>query len=251
MLYAQSHLYRTIVNPTPTRCSKPYSFLGPTSRSKPAGEGKQEALAAFRTIKDGFVLGSVATAAALTLTATLFPPVVLADVLEKEYMPSIADKDYGKSRYSYPDFTQTRSGLQYKDMVVGQGVTFNPGKKAVVDWDGYTLGYYGRPFEARNKSKGGAFTGEDKDFFRFSTDDDRVIPAFKEAIVGMHVGTIRRVIVPSGSELGYPSGKKWRVATPHPSNFSGQRALGFVLENEGMIDKTLLFDIELIRLDDK
>lgn len=26
-----------------------------------------------------------------------------------------------------------------------------------VDWDGYTIGYYGRIFEARNKSKGGSF----------------------------------------------------------------------------------------------
>jgi hypothetical protein len=28
----------------------------------------------------------------------------------------------------------------------------------------------------------------------------------------------------------------------------GERALGFVLGNKGMIDKTLLFDIELLRL---
>lgn len=26
-----------------------------------------------------------------------------------------------------------------------------------VDWDGYTIGYYGRIFEARNKAKGGSF----------------------------------------------------------------------------------------------
>jgi hypothetical protein len=25
------------------------------------------------------------------------------------------------------------------------------GDEVVVDWDGYTIGYYGRPFEARNK----------------------------------------------------------------------------------------------------
>jgi len=35
---------------------------------------------------------------------------------------------------------------------------------------------------------------------------------------------------------------------PQPSNFSGERALGFVLENQGMIDKTLLFDIELVKI---
>lgn len=136
-------------------------------------------------------------------------------------------------------------------MVEGTGAEFTPGKKAVIDWDGYTLGYYGRPFEARNKSKGGAFTGDDKDFFRFTVDDDKVIPAFREAVVGMKVGAIRRVIVPGGSEMGYPQGRQWKTKGPKPANFSGERALGFVLENEGMIDKTLLFDIELIRIDDK
>jgi hypothetical protein len=50
--------------------------------------------------------------------------------------------------------------------------------------------------------------------------------------------------------LSYPQGRKWKTMGPKPSNFSGERALGFVLENEGMIDKTLLFDIELIRVDE-
>ena len=31
--------------------------------------------------------------------------------------------------------------------------------------EGYTIGYYGRPFEARNKVKGGAFTGRVLAFF--------------------------------------------------------------------------------------
>jgi FKBP-type peptidyl-prolyl cis-trans isomerase len=133
-------------------------------------------------------------------------------------------------------------------MVKGDGAVFKHGQTALVDWDGYPLGYYGRPFEARNKTKGGAFTGDDKDFIRLSVDDAKVIPAFKEAIMGMRVGCIRRIIVPGGSDLGYPKGKSWTLAMPQPSTFSGKRALGFVLENEGMIDKTLMFDIELIRI---
>ena len=66
----------------------------------------------------------------------------------------------------------------------------------------------------------------------------------------MKAGEIRRVIVAGGSTLSYPQGRKWKIMGPKPSNFSGERALGFVLENEGMIDKTLLFDIELIRVDE-
>ena len=75
---------------------------------------------------------------------------------DREYMPSLEGKDYGKSKYSYPDFVQLPDGLQYKTMKEGTGAEMTEDKKAVIDWDGYTLGYYGRPFEARNKSKGGA-----------------------------------------------------------------------------------------------
>ena len=193
-------------------------------------------------------LASVGAAAA----ALVLPRPARAEFQEsREYMPSLEGKDYGKSKYVYPDFVQLPDGLQYKTMKEGSGAEMIAGKRAVIDWDGYTLGYYGRPFEARNKSKGGAFTGDDKDYVRFGLDDQKIIPAFREAVTGMRAGEIRRVIVPGGSDLGYPQGRKWTTMGPQPSNFSGQRALGFVLENEGMIDKTLLFDIELIRVDDK
>ena len=45
-----------------------------------------------------------------------------------------------------------RPSPRYKDMVQGTGAEFTPDKKAVIDWDGYTLGYYGRPFEAGGQS---------------------------------------------------------------------------------------------------
>ena len=35
-----------------------------------------------------------------------------------------------------------------------------------VDWDGYTIGYYGRIFEARNKAKGGSFEVSSSSFHR-------------------------------------------------------------------------------------
>lgn len=192
-------------------------------------------------------LGWLAVTSAWTMTGR-----ARADYGDTVYMDALAGngKDYGKKEVLYPDFERTPSGLQFKDMVEGTGETFaaDAGKTAVIDWDGYTIGYYGRPFEARNKSKGGAFTGETKDFFRFKVDNADVIGAFREAIVGMKVGGIRRIIVPPNNEkLGYPD-RNWRSKKPQPNNFSGDRALGFVLENQGMIDKTLLFDIELIKI---
>eukprot|EP00879_Flechtneria_rotunda_P009077 GHRR01009504.1.p1 GENE.GHRR01009504.1~~GHRR01009504.1.p1 ORF type:complete len:268 (+),score=68.52 GHRR01009504.1:109-912(+) len=162
-----------------------------------------------------------------------------------EPMEALKGKDYGKPRMVYPDFTMTPSGLQYKDLREGTGETPQPGDTLIIDWDGYTIGYYGRPFEARNKPKGGSFMGDDKDFLHIVLGKHEVIPAFEEAVSTMKVGGIRRIVVPV--ELGYPN-NDYKKQGPKPTTFSGERALAFVLGNQGMIDKTLLFDIDLIRL---
>ena len=49
----------------------------------------------------------------------------------------------------YPDFVTTPSGLQYKDFREGSGEPPEAGDTVVLDWAGVTIGYYGRPFEAR------------------------------------------------------------------------------------------------------
>lgn len=160
-------------------------------------------------------------------------------------MPALRGKDYGKTKMRYPDYIETESGLQYKDLRAGSGPTPKMGEMVVVDWDGYTIGYYGRIFEARNKTKGGSFEGDDKEFFKFRIGSQEVIPAFQEAVLGMAPGGIRRIIVPP--ELGYPE-NDFNKSGPKPTTFSGQRALDFVLKNQGLIDKTLLFDIELLKI---
>lgn len=183
--------------------------------------------------------GMLGLAASIALSASAEP--------KYEQMEGIKGKDYGKVRTKYPDFVLTDSGLQYKDLRDGSGNTAQEGSQVTIDWDGYTIGYYGRPFEARNKSKGGAFVGDEKDFYKFKVGDRKVIPAFEEAIVGMKVGGVRRLIVPV--ELGYPGQPPdFTKLGPAPGNFSGRRALDFVLKNQGLIDKTLLFDIELINV---
>lgn len=180
-----------------------------------------------------------------TATAAVVPPAAQAVIKGYEPMPALKDKDYGKSRMTYSDYVSTESGLQYQDLKVGTGVLPAKGNTVVVDWAGVTIGYYGRPFEARNKPRGGAFTGDEKEFFRWKLGDTSVIPAFNEVVAGMKVGGIRRVIVPV--EMGYPN-NDFNKAGPAPTTFSGKRALDFVLKNEGFIDKTLLFDIELIKV---
>ncbi|XP_050223959.1 peptidyl-prolyl cis-trans isomerase FKBP19, chloroplastic isoform X2 [Mercurialis annua] len=115
----------------------------------------------------------------------------VAEAAEFADMPAIRGKDYGKSKMSYPDYTQTQSGFQYKDLRVGDGPQPKKGDTVVIDWDGYTIGYYGRIFEARNKTKGGSFEGNDKEFFKFKLGSGEVIPAFEEAVSGMALGGVR------------------------------------------------------------
>ncbi|XP_017220482.1 peptidyl-prolyl cis-trans isomerase FKBP19, chloroplastic isoform X3 [Daucus carota subsp. sativus] len=126
-----------------------------------------------------------------------------ADASEFADMPALKGKDYGKTKMRYPDYIETNSGLQYKDLRVGNGPMPKKGDMVVV------------------------------------------IPAFEEAVSGMSLGGIRRIIVPP--ELGYPE-NDYNKSGPRPTTFSGQRALDFVLRNQGLIDKTLLFDIELIKV---
>lgn len=49
------------------------------------------------------------------------------------------------------------------------------------------------------QTKGGSFTGDDKDFLKVRLGSNQVIPAFEEALKGMKVGGIRRIIVPEVS----------------------------------------------------
>lgn len=161
-----------------------------------------------------------------------------AELSKTQPMPALSDQQqqsYGKSRISYPDFTQTESGLQYKDAKPGSGDPSRVGDRVVIDWEGYTIGFYGRPFEARNKVKGGAFTGDDKDFFRFIIGKGTAIPALEEGLLGMRIGGVRQIIVPP--ELGYPASDPSHTQVgPKPLTFSGQRALDFVLQVSGAID---------------
>ncbi|KAK6160486.1 hypothetical protein DH2020_003867 [Rehmannia glutinosa] len=159
--------------------------------------------------------------------------------------PGLKRQDQLKTKQSYSDSIEKLSGKLYKNLGLGSGSTPKIGEIVVVDWDGYTIGYYGRIFEARNKTKGGSFVGDDKDFYKFRLGSQEVIPAFEEAVSGMALGGIRRIIVPP--ELGYPE-NDYNKKGPRPTTFSGQRALDFVLRNQGLIDKTLLFDIELLKI---
>lgn len=148
----------------------------------------------------------------------------------------------------YADFTKTSEGWSYRDVTLGTGTSPAMGDRVVFDWSGYTIGYFGRPFEAKGGPQGGAFDKRDVDYSRTVLSSGDMIKGVECAMRDMKVGGVRQVIVPYGS-LSYPvdDGAHDRVG-PKPTTFSGQRALNFVLDNP-RVDRTLLFNVKLIRVD--
>ena len=66
--------------------------------------------------------------------------------------------------------------------------------------------------------------------------------ALEQGVLGMSEGGVRQIVV-TRPELGYPTSDPAHAKVgPKPSTFSGQRALDFVLQNQELIDKTLLFN---------
>ena len=50
---------------------------------------------------------------------------------------------------SYEDFTKTSDGWLYREVKKGSGDAAKEGDRVVFDWSGYTIGYFGRPFQAK------------------------------------------------------------------------------------------------------
>lgn len=162
----------------------------------------------------------------------------------------------GESMYApkfvqeYPDFAKTSEGWSYRDVNTGTGTKPELGDRVVYEWSGYTIGYFGRPFEAKGGPQGGAFDKSDKDYERTVLGSGEIVKGLECALLDMKVGGVRQVIVPYG-KLSYPptsdDGNHEKVG-PKPTTFSGLRALNFVLDNP-RVDRTLLFNVKLVRVD--
>jgi len=190
-----------------------------------------------------------AAALRLALTTAVLPLAPLRTNADGEknfaYQPALQGKGYGKSEMSYEDFSKGTSGLLFKDAKLGSGRTPEPGDRVVIDWTGYTIGYFGRPFETKQLK---SLDGKDDTFLRFELGRGTVIPALEQGVAGMAEGGVRQLVVPPS--IGYPPSDPGHAKVgPKPSTFSGQRALDFVLQNQELIDKTLLFNVKLIRVD--
>jgi FKBP-type peptidyl-prolyl cis-trans isomerase FkpA len=110
----------------------------------------------------------------------------------------------------------TPSGLQYEDVVAGDGASAAAGQDVRVHYTGwlYQDGVAGRKFDS-SKDRGQPF--------EFSLGAGMVIRGWDEGVAGMQVGGTRRLVIPP--ELGY-----------------GARGAGGVIPPNA----TLLFEVELL-----
>jgi FKBP-type peptidyl-prolyl cis-trans isomerase FkpA len=113
-------------------------------------------------------------------------------------------------------YVTTPSGLQFEDLVLGEGAEATAGSSVQVHYTGwlYTDGTAGRKFDS-SKDRG--------DPFEFPLGAGHVIRGWDEGVQGMRVGGKRTLIIPA--DLGY-----------------GARGAGGVIPPNA----TLLFEVDLL-----
>ncbi len=109
---------------------------------------------------------------------------------------------------------KTSSGLLYVDLVKGSGREAHVGETAIVHYTGW--------LEDGTKFDSSVDRGEP---FSFQLGAGRVIKGWDEGVVGMHIGTKRKLTIPP--HLGYGQRGAGRIIPPHA---------------------TLIFEVELLDL---
>lgn len=191
--------------------------------------------------------GLVARTTSVIATTAGATAAVLLPIIE----PAAAATGETEFVQQYDDFTKTSEGWSYRDVTVKSGgERATKGDRVVFEWSGYTVGYFGRPFQAKGGPTGGAFD-KDLDYSRTVIGSGTMVKGLECGLVGMRPGSVRQIVVPFDEEqnLSYPTNdpKHDRVG-PKPTTFSGERALNFVLDNP-RLDRTLLFNVKVIRVD--
>lgn len=191
-----------------------------------------------KALSEMLLLAVLPTSTAAILVGSTLCPATAADL----ETPSFVQE--------YADFIKTPEGWSYREVTPGKpgGVRAAMGDRVVFDWSGYTIGYFGRPFQAKGGPQGGAFD-KDVDYLRTVLGSGQMVKGLECSFVGMSAGQVRQVVVPYKGDLSYPpdDSSHERVG-PKPTTFSGMRALNFVLDNP-RLDRTMLFNVKVIRVD--
>jgi FKBP-type peptidyl-prolyl cis-trans isomerase len=219
--------------------------------SSPGTASRRSALQRALAVASAATAAAVPTTAPLSASAAPDDPssTAAAAVGGDQQQELLRRQEETKFVQEYSDFVRSPLGFSYRDVnpASSPSAAATAGDRVVFDWSGYTIGYFGRPFQAKGGPQGGAFD-KDIDYARTVLGSHAVVRGLELAMEGMTAGQVRQVIVPYGA-LSYPEDDPGhdRIG-PKPSTFSGDRALNFVLQNP-RLDRTLLFNVKVIRVD--
>lgn len=120
-------------------------------------------------------------------------PEVQTRAVEKERPAPPAGRDVPTAAASVPEggYTTTESGLQYHDLVVGQGASPEAGQTVVVEYAGFLES--GKLFDSSYKRP---------DAFSFAIGEGNVIKGWDEGVLSMKVGGKRQLRIPADLAYG-------------------------------------------------
>ena len=138
--------------------------------------------------------------------------IALTPTPEPEPEPPEAENTEANPPFTGDNFVQTDSGLQYEDVVVGDGEAIAAGDVVAVHYTLY--------LEDGSKVDSSLDRGQ---AFLFQAGRGWVIPGWDEGVVGLNIGGQRKLIIPS--ELGYGPTGAGGVSPPNATLYFEVEAL--------------------------
>lgn len=182
---------------TTTKCINNYNYILSTTKKEDINnKNEQTASSSSSSLQSKFVRAAVGVSLALSLALSPMSAALAANGLPDEEVKVLCDADCVKSLDSI-EMVTTPSGLQYKDIVVGDGEMPPIGFQVVADY--VAMNEKGLIFDnsvEKGKPNDIRLTGD--------PESATVIAGLDEGLLSMRSGGLRRLYIPG--DLAFPKG---------------------------------------------
>ena len=182
---------------TTTKCINNYNYISSTTKKEDINnKNEQTASSSSSSLQSKFARAAVGVSLALSLALSPTSAALAANGLPDEEVKVLCDADCVKSLDSI-EMVTTPSGLQYKDIVVGDGEMPPIGFQVVADY--VAMNEKGLIFDnsvEKGKPNDIRLTGD--------PESATVIAGLDEGLLSMRSGGLRRLYIPG--DLAFPKG---------------------------------------------
>ena len=182
---------------TTTKCINNYNYISATTKKEDINnKNEQTASSSSSSLQSKFARAAVGVSLALSLALSPTSAALAANGLPDEEVKVLCDADCVKSLDSI-EMVTTPSGLQYKDIVVGDGEMPPIGFQVVADY--VAMNEKGLIFDnsvEKGKPNDIRLTGD--------PESATVIAGLDEGLLSMRSGGLRRLYIPG--DLAFPKG---------------------------------------------